>query len=170
MTDQTHALVAKGLSKSFGGVHAVRSADLIVPVGERRALIGPNGAGKTTLFNLITGALKTDQGVIEIFGIDITTKSIQDRSRLGLGRTYQISQLLPKLSVLENLYLAGKPSKRMDLRLIKPWRKYEREESGRITSPSRWNYKTISMSRLQKYLMGFNASLRLAWRLLCVHV
>jgi len=144
MSDQPHALVVKEISKSFGGVHAVRSADLVVPVGERRALIGPNGAGKTTLFNLITGAMKPDHGTIEIFGIDITTRSIQDRSRLGLGRTYQISQLLPDLSVEENLYLAGKTSKKLALQFIKPWQKYDDEKE--------WAYQVASQVGLEDHM------------------
>jgi branched-chain amino acid transport system ATP-binding protein len=144
MSDQTHALVVKEISKNFGGVHAVRSADLVVPVGERRALIGPNGAGKTTLFNLITGAMKPDHGTIEIFGIDITTKSIQGRSRLGLGRTYQISQLLLDLSVEENLYLAGKASKKLGLQFIKPWQKYNEEKE--------WAYQVASQVGLEDHM------------------
>lgn len=122
--DQTHALAVKNISKNFGGVHAVRPTDFVVPVGERRALIGPNGAGKTTLFNLITGELKPDSGEINIFGTDITRKSIQQRSRLGLGRTYQISQLFLELSVEENLFLAGKTSKKFGFQFAKPWKKY----------------------------------------------
>ena len=144
MTEQSHALVAEGLSKSFGGVHAVRSAGLTVPAGERRALIGPNGAGKTTLFNLITGAIAPDQGTIEIFGIDITTKSVQARSRLGLGRTYQISQLLPELTVEENLYLAGKTNKGLDLRFLKPWQKYREERE--------WAHQVAEQVGLEEYL------------------
>ena len=144
MTDQPHALVAKELSKSFGGVHAVRSAGIAVPVGERRALIGPNGAGKTTMFNLITGAITPDQGSIEIFGVDITRKSVQARSRLGLGRTYQISQLLPALTVEENLYLAGKTNKGMDLRFLKPWQKYGAERE--------WAQEVAEQVGLQDYL------------------
>ena len=93
--DQMHALAVTSISKSFGGVHAVRSTNLFVPIGERRALIGPNGAGKTTLFNLIAGELPADEGKIEIFGTDITHKSVQQRAMLGLGRTYQISQHYP---------------------------------------------------------------------------
>jgi branched-chain amino acid transport system ATP-binding protein len=124
MPNQMHALAVNGLSKSFGGVHAVRSASLAVPVGERRALIGPNGAGKTTLFNLITGELKPDAGDIKIFGMDITHKSIQDRSRLGLGRTYQISQLFLEMTVEENLFLAGKTSKKFRFQFVKPWENY----------------------------------------------
>jgi branched-chain amino acid transport system ATP-binding protein len=100
-----------------------------VPVGERRALIGPNGAGKTTLFNLITGVMKPDEGQIEMYGVDITRKSKQDRSRLGLGRTYQISQLLLDLSVEENLYLAGKQNKGLDLQFFKPWRRHVQERA-----------------------------------------
>lgn len=110
------------LSKSFGGVHAVRSADLKVPVGERHALIGPNGAGKTTLFNLITGELAVDAGRIEIFGIDITHKTVQERAKLGLGRTYQISQLFPNLTVEENLFLAAAADQGMEFHFLGPWR------------------------------------------------
>ena len=127
--DQKHALLLTSVSKSFGGVHAVRSVNLSVPVGERRALIGPNGAGKTTLFNLITGELSSDEGRIEIFDTDITRKSVAVRAKLGLGRTYQISQLFLTLTVEENLFLAGTANKGMEFRLISPWRKYTKERA-----------------------------------------
>jgi len=122
--DQQRAMAVSGISKSFGGIHAVHSANLVVPVGERRALIGPNGAGKTTLFNLITGELPADEGKIELFGTDITKKSIQQRAKLGLGRTYQISQLFLELTVEENLFLAGSANQNMEFRFTKPWHNY----------------------------------------------
>ena len=106
MSDQP-ALVVSSVSKNFGGVQAVHLVSLSVPVGERRALIGPNGAGKTTLFNVIAGELKADGGKLELFGEDITHRPVQERARLGLGRTYQVSQLFLKLTVEENLFLAG---------------------------------------------------------------
>lgn len=123
--DQKHALAVTGISKSFGGIHAVHSANLVVLVGERRALIGPNGAGKTTLFNLITGELPADEGKIELFDTDITKKSIQQRAKLGLGRTYQISQLFLELTVEENLFLAGSTNKNLEFRFTKPWHNYK---------------------------------------------
>ena len=125
--DQRHALAVTSVSKSFGGVHAVRSTNLVVPVGERRALIGPNGAGKTTLFNLIAGELPADAGKIEIFGIDITKKTVQDRAKLGLGRTYQISQLFLELTVEENLFLAGGVNKKLEFHFLRLWRNYDEE-------------------------------------------
>ena len=121
--DQRYALVTRSVSKDFGGVQAVRSVDLTVPVGERRALIGPNGAGKTTLFNLIAGELKTDAGSIEVFGVDVTHKSVQQRARLGLGRTYQISQLFPGLTVEQNLFLSAASNRRVEFDLLGSWRK-----------------------------------------------
>jgi branched-chain amino acid transport system ATP-binding protein len=127
--DQLHALAVTSISKSFGGVHAVRSTSLVVPIGERRALIGPNGAGKTTLFNLIAGELPADEGRIEIFGVDITKKSVQDRAKLGLGRTYQISQLFLELTVEENLFLAGGANKKIEFHFLKLWRNYDAERS-----------------------------------------
>jgi branched-chain amino acid transport system ATP-binding protein len=124
---QQHALVLTSVSKSFGGVHAVRAVDLVVTAGERRALIGPNGAGKTTLFNLITGELVVDSGKIEMFAAEITRKSVQQRASLGLGRTYQISQLFLNLTVEENLFLAGAARHGLEFRFLKYWRDYGAE-------------------------------------------
>ncbi len=122
--DQPLALVATSVSKNFGGVRAVRAVDLRVPVGERWALIGPNGAGKTTLFNMIAGELPIDEGQIAIFGADITRKTVQQRARLGLGRTYQISQLFLNLTVQENLFLAAAANQAMTFRLMESWRNH----------------------------------------------
>jgi len=122
--DHAHALVTKQVSKAFGGVQAVRSVDLAVPVGERRALIGPNGAGKSTLFNLIAGELPVDTGRIEVFGVNATRKSVQGRAQLGLGRTYQISQLFLHLTVEESLFLAGVAAEGIGFSLLRRWRSY----------------------------------------------
>jgi branched-chain amino acid transport system ATP-binding protein len=102
----TLALELKGVAKLFGGLRAVDGVDLTVQPGERRALIGPNGAGKTTLFNLIAGALPVTMGTITLFGQDVTKKAAYRRAWLGLARTFQISNLFPTLTVLENCLLA----------------------------------------------------------------
>jgi branched-chain amino acid transport system ATP-binding protein len=100
------ALRLEGVSKAFGGLRAVDGVDLAVAPGERRALIGPNGAGKTTLFNLIAGALPVTAGRITLFGRDVTRATPERRAWLGLGRTFQISNLFPSLTVMENCLLA----------------------------------------------------------------
>jgi branched-chain amino acid transport system ATP-binding protein len=143
-SDQKHALAVEAVSKSFDGVHAVRSASLDVSVGERRALIGPNGAGKTTLFNLIAGELAVDEGRISIFGTDVTRKSVQQRARLGLGRTYQISQLFLNLTVEENLFLAGAAQSRIEFRFLKLWKQFDAERA--------WARQVAGQVRLADYL------------------
>ena len=94
------------MSKAFGGLRAVDGVELAVRPGERRALIGPNGAGKTTLFNLVAGALPVTTGRIELFGRDVTRMPTHRRAALGLTRTFQVSNLFPSLSVLDNCLLA----------------------------------------------------------------
>lgn len=125
--DQDLALNLISVSKRFGGVQAVREVDLSVPQGERLALIGPNGAGKTTLFNLIAGELAPDHGSIHMFGKEITRLSVQRRVRLGIGRTYQISELFLDLTVEENLFLAGFAVNGGRLNLLGSWEQRTKE-------------------------------------------
>jgi branched-chain amino acid transport system ATP-binding protein len=96
-----------GLEKRFGGVHAVSGVDLAVAAGERRAVLGPNGAGKTTLFGLISGLMLPSAGSVELLGRDVTYLPARERTRLGLGRTFQTSRVFGGLTVAENLYLGA---------------------------------------------------------------
>jgi branched-chain amino acid transport system ATP-binding protein len=100
------ALKLDGVTKDFGGLRAVDGVALEVRPGERRALIGPNGAGKTTLFNLISGALPVTSGSISLFGHDVTRTPAHLRAAQGLARTFQITNLFPDLTVMENCVLA----------------------------------------------------------------
>jgi len=95
-----------GLRKHFGGVQAVSGVDLAVPEGDVRAIIGPNGAGKTTLFNLITGDLRSDSGQIYFDGQKVSGLAPQDLCRRGIGRTFQITSIFRRLTVLENVQTA----------------------------------------------------------------
>jgi branched-chain amino acid transport system ATP-binding protein len=97
----------EGLTKSFGGLTAVSGVTLDVHPGDRAAVIGPNGAGKTTLFNLITGVFPSSAGRIVLFGEDVTGWPSHRRTALGMARTFQITSLFPKLSVLDNVLLAA---------------------------------------------------------------
>src|ERR1700744_6144576 len=101
-------LELKGLSKAFGGLRAVRGVSLTIMPGERKAIIGPNGAGKTTLFNLITGILPATSGRVLLFGQDVTRWPSHRRTARGMARTFQVTSLFPKLTVLDNVLLAIK--------------------------------------------------------------
>jgi branched-chain amino acid transport system ATP-binding protein len=101
-------LELKGLCKSFGGLHAVRDVSLQIFQGDRKAIIGPNGAGKTTLFNVITGILPATSGQVVLFGRDVTNWPTHRRTALGMARTFQITSLFPRLTVLDNVLLAIK--------------------------------------------------------------
>ena len=121
------ALELRDLSKSFGGLHAVRSVTLKVMPGDRKAIIGPNGAGKTTLFNLITGILPASSGQVVLFGHDVTNWPSHRRTALGMARTFQITSLFPKLTVLDNVLLAIqglRPSKFVMWRFLSSYRDF----------------------------------------------
>src|SRR5262245_62531927 len=107
MTDNDAvALSLAGLSKEFGGLRALDGVSFDIAPGEKRAIIGPNGAGKTTLFSLISGEARPTGGRISLFGRDVTRLAPHRRAALGLARTYQITNLFPRLSALENCLLA----------------------------------------------------------------
>jgi branched-chain amino acid transport system ATP-binding protein len=119
------ALELRGLSKSFGGLRAVRDVTLKIMPGDRKAIIGPNGAGKTTLFNLITGIFPATSGQVLLFGRDVTNLPSHRRTALGMARTFQITSLFPKLTVLDNVLLAIqglRPSKFVMWRFMSSYR------------------------------------------------
>ena len=109
-TTATHsgafAVELKDLRKSFGKTQIIRGANLAVRPGERVAIIGPNGAGKSTLFNLISGRLTPTSGEVLLNGQRIDGKKPYEINRLGLSRSFQITNIFPKLSVFENLRCA----------------------------------------------------------------
>jgi branched-chain amino acid transport system ATP-binding protein len=90
------------LNKSFGPLHIIRDLSLSIAQGERHAIIGPNGAGKSTLFNLISGLFAPSSGEIRLNGRSIAGRKPHDVNRLGLARSFQITNIFPKLSIFEN--------------------------------------------------------------------
>jgi len=99
-------LDVRGVTKSFGGFLAVGGVSFTVAPGSISAIIGPNGAGKTTLFNLITGHLRPDAGEVVLKGRDITGIAPHDLCRLGMGRSFQRTNIFPRLTVFENVQAA----------------------------------------------------------------
>jgi branched-chain amino acid transport system ATP-binding protein len=117
-------LELNGLSKSFGGLHAVQGVNLKVFPGDRKAIIGPNGAGKTTLFNIITGVLPATSGQALLFGRNVTGWPSHRRTALGMARTFQVTSLFPKLTVLDNVLLAIKGLRRSKFVMWRPLSSY----------------------------------------------
>jgi ABC-type branched-subunit amino acid transport system ATPase component len=103
----TSLLEVSGITKAFGGVHALDNCSVSVDEGTITALIGPNGSGKTTLFNVITGYLKADAGSFTFAGHDIAGLDAGRLYRLGLSRTFQQARVFAHLTVQENLVVAG---------------------------------------------------------------
>lgn len=100
-------LQARGLDKSFGGIRAVNDCSFDIEEGTITSLIGPNGAGKTTTFNLINNVIKADAGSVKFDGTEITRKMPHKLTRLGIGRTFQITRTLDDMTVLENMVVGS---------------------------------------------------------------
>jgi branched-chain amino acid transport system ATP-binding protein len=118
------ALAVEALMHAFGGLRALDGVSFEVAEGERLVILGPNGAGKTTLFNLVTGLLVPTSGRITLFGRDVTRLAPHRRARLGLGRTFQITTLFPRLTVLESVVLAVQGSDGIRFTLHRPIRHF----------------------------------------------
>lgn len=110
----------QGLTKTYGGVHAVLNVSFGVETGERLVVLGPNGAGKTTLFNMLNGQVKSTSGQIFFQGKDITDLSAHRRIHLGIGRSFQITSLFNGLSVLDNVLLAVQGTKPERFHMVRP--------------------------------------------------
>ena len=112
-------LEAQGVSKAFGGIRALDTCSISVEQGSIAGLIGPNGSGKTTLFNVMTGYERIDAGQVRFGGQVITNVPPDKVFRLGIGRTFQLTRIFPRLTVLENMHVAAQ---RNDLKgLLSRW-------------------------------------------------
>lgn len=120
------ALRVEKLSKSFGSLQVLRDISFTVEHGKRKVLlIGPNGAGKTTLFNLISGEIAPSGGKIYLFSKDVTKMPCHRRVHLGLGRTYQVTNLFFNLTVLQNVLIALNKYKASPLHMFRPITAYD---------------------------------------------
>ena len=125
----TPLLELKELRKSFGALAVTDGVSLEVRAGECHALIGPNGAGKTTLVHQIAGRHYPDAGAILFGGNDITRRSMAERARLGIARSFQITSILPEMSVLENVALAVQARSGSSFAFARPVAREERLNS-----------------------------------------
>src|SRR6266568_7984399 len=99
-------LEVQEVSKAFGGIRALDTCSISVEQGSITGLIGPNGSGKTTLFNVMTGYERIDAGQVRFGGQTITNAPPDKVFRLGVGRTFQLTRIFPRLTVLENMHVA----------------------------------------------------------------
>ena len=118
----TPSLETRGLTIRFGGHVAVDHVSCAFFPGELTAIVGPNGAGKTTYFNLMSGQLAASDGAVMIGGKDVTRLGPPQRTRLGLGRAFQLTNLFPRLSVGENVRLATQARAGVHYDMRAPWR------------------------------------------------
>ena len=114
-------LATRDLTVRFGGHVAVNAVSCAFQPGTLTAIVGPNGAGKTTYFNLISGQLRASEGSVWLDGHDITAETASTRTHRGLGRAFQLTQLFPNLSVLENVRLAVQSRRHEGLNLFSVW-------------------------------------------------
>jgi branched-chain amino acid transport system permease protein len=115
-------LEVRGLTKSFGGIRAVNGMSMDLRRGLVTALVGPNGAGKTTVFNLITGAITPDAGIVRLNGVDITDRRPDEVAQLGMVRTFQDVRVFPQLSVIDNVMMGIQhhPGERLGNLFLRP--------------------------------------------------
>ncbi|NBS55803.1 MAG: ABC transporter ATP-binding protein [Betaproteobacteria bacterium] len=114
-------LETRELTIRFGGHVAVNRVSCRFQPGTLTSIVGPNGAGKTTYFNLISGQLRATEGQVLLYGEDVTSASAPTRTRKGMGRAFQLTNLFPSLSVIENVRLAVQARARTGLNLVSIW-------------------------------------------------
>ena len=125
-------LSVEGLTKSYGGVHAVRGVSFALKAGEILALIGPNGAGKSTCFDMLNGQNTPDSGRVTLLGQDTVGRKPREVWRLGVGRTFQITATFPTMTVRENVQVALVSYQRQLFNLWSATPQFAREEAGRL--------------------------------------
>jgi branched-chain amino acid transport system ATP-binding protein len=165
-------LKVEDLSKSFGALAVLDNLSFEIRAEERRVvIIGPNGAGKTTLFNLISGELLPTRGEIHLFGQDVTKMPCHRRTRLGLARTFQVTDLFPYFTLMENLLLALQAHDPCKYQMLRPLSTYDHlyERAEQLLKEMKlWEKKDLLIgmlshgeTRLVEILLGVAANPRI---------
>jgi branched-chain amino acid transport system ATP-binding protein len=144
-----NVLEINNVTKRFGNLVAVRDVSLNIAKGEMCAIIGPNGAGKTTFFNLISGFFPPTSGNIVFDGRDITRLSTHERVTRGMARTFQITEIFPELTVIENVRISAEVAGGYRLR---PW--ISRSEATKLHACVEGILKLVSLERKADRLVG----------------
>jgi branched-chain amino acid transport system ATP-binding protein len=134
-------LATRGLGLDIGGATIVADVSLEVAPGEFIGIFGPNGAGKTSLFNLLSGLLRPTAGTVHLDGRDITASAPSARARAGLGRTFQLSSVFPRLTAFENVRLAAEASLGGTMRI---WRRASRVREA--VDRAQWSLERVGLS------------------------
>jgi branched-chain amino acid transport system ATP-binding protein len=132
-------------------LRAVQDVNISIFPGDRKAIIGPNGAGKTTLFNVVTGVLPASSGEVRLKGEDITSWACHRRTALGMARTFQVTSLFPKLTVLDNVLLAImglKPGKLVMWRSLSSYPDVHEKARGLLDNAGYWDRRDVEVRSL----------------------
>lgn len=148
------ALDVQNVAKNFGGVRALRDVSLTMEPGERLVLLGPNGAGKTTLFHSISGNILASSGRISLFGQDITQLAPDARARLGLARTFQITNLFRQLSVFQNIQLAVCGAQQVTFKFMRSMASYSSVGARADELLAQWNLVEVADTIVQNLSYG----------------
>ena len=152
---------ARGLTKCFAGLTAVSDVSLSCERGVIHAVIGPNGAGKSTLINLLSGDLKPTSGKILIDGLDVTGSGSSQMSLLGVGRSYQRSNIYPSLTVAENCNIAVQSRFEISMRFWEPSARIPKLRLALSVSWSEWGLNQLCTKKSVSCLMGNSGRLKL---------
>ncbi len=155
-------LETRDLTKHFGGLKAVEGVNLQIHKGDLHSIIGSNGAGKTTLFNLLSGAMPPTRGQIFLRGQDITGLPPYRLVHLGVGRSYQITNIFPTLTVLENVRLAAQSLGRDNFKLFTPATKFRAYEQQAYTVLQEIGLSEVATTPAQNLPHGDQRKLELA--------
>ena len=166
-TSETPKLEVRGASKNFGSLAAVANVSMRVAHGELRAVIGPNGAGKTTFFNLITGFFPPSAGEILLDGKSVNRVPAAGRVKLGMARTFQITEIFPELTVRQNVHIAVESGLGFGLRawLNRAERQRVNEAAGEVIALA--GPATRRIAWWAKWPMAISARRKSRWRWRC---
>jgi branched-chain amino acid transport system ATP-binding protein len=147
------------LTKQFGALQAVKDVNLRIEERTIHSIIGPNGAGKTTLFNTVAGVLLPTSGKIYLQGNDITNSKVYERSRLGIGRSYQVTSIFPELTVRENIRLAVQSRGNRNFSIFQNANKLKDVESKTTSILDEVGLKDITLDKAGAISYGYQRSL-----------